>query len=502
VKIPYILVSALLLSLAGCGGGGGDSTSPPPKTGQTNPTIVVPLTKLSTDTFTNATSQHATEVEPSAASNGATIVSAFQVGRISGGGAADIGFATSTNGGATWTQGYLPGLTVNYQGGAFQAASDPSVAYDAAHLAWMISSLALSNNGKVVVSRSLDGVSWVPPVTVSTTNDADKEWITCDNTSSSPFYGHCYVMWDDPSVSGGRMFISVSNDGGQTWQAAKNTADLAAGIGVQPVVQPNGTVIVPTANNPSSTPISAILSFRSTDGGATWSATTTVSSVTQHQVAGGLRTEALPTAGIDSAGNVYVVWQDCRFRAGCASNDLVISTSADGLTWSSPARIPIDATSSAADYFIPGLAVEPGTSGTSAHLALSYYFYPTANCTTSTCSLNIGFISSQDGGKNWSAAATLVTGMYLSSLPTTTDGPMVGDYIATAYSNGHAFPFVAVANLPSGTTFDEAIYTTTSGLTAAAAHSGVNPEEAVVSSQSDRTTRRSVDLEGRYPKPR
>jgi len=37
-----------------------------------------------------------------------------------------------------------PGLTVNYEGGSYGAASDPSVAYDAKHGQWLISSLPLA----------------------------------------------------------------------------------------------------------------------------------------------------------------------------------------------------------------------------------------------------------------------------------------------------------------------------------------------------------------------
>ena len=48
-------------------------------------------------------------------------MSAFQVGRIFSGGGSDIGFATSTDAGATWTHGSLPGLTV-YANGTFDAA--------------------------------------------------------------------------------------------------------------------------------------------------------------------------------------------------------------------------------------------------------------------------------------------------------------------------------------------------------------------------------------------
>ena len=85
----------------------------------------------------------------------------------------------------------------------------------------------------------------------------------------------------------------------------------------------------------------------------------------------------------------------------------VMSTSTDGTTWSAVQRIPTDAVGSGADHFIPGLAVDSSTSGSSAHLALAYYFYPNASCTTATCQLEVGFVSSVDGGNSWSASTTL-----------------------------------------------------------------------------------------------
>src|SRR5262249_5196486 len=152
-----------------------------------------------------------------------------------------------------------------------------------------------------------------------------------------------------------------------------------------PLVQPNGNVIVPyLANAPF------IESFSSSDGGATWSAPVVVSQVNDHAVAGGLRSDALPSAAMDSLGKVDVVWQDCSFRATCSSNDLVMSTSADGVTWSAPARIPIDPLTSTVDHFIPGLGIDPATGGATAHLGLTYYYYPQSNCTASTCGLYVG----------------------------------------------------------------------------------------------------------------
>src|SRR6185312_837674 len=100
----------------------------------------VTLLQLSSDPFTNSASQHATEVEPDTFAAGNTIVSAFQVGRIFGGGAADIGFATSTNGGKSFSNGFLPDTTTAVTPSAiYSAVSDASVAFDAKHGVWLIS---------------------------------------------------------------------------------------------------------------------------------------------------------------------------------------------------------------------------------------------------------------------------------------------------------------------------------------------------------------------------
>jgi hypothetical protein len=104
------------------------------------------LKKISVDKFSNTDSVHRTEVEPDTFSWGSTIVSTFHVARRPGSigwGSGDVGWATSTDNGVTWKSGYLPGLTVNYKGGKYGAAADPSVAFDAKHNVWMISTLPL-----------------------------------------------------------------------------------------------------------------------------------------------------------------------------------------------------------------------------------------------------------------------------------------------------------------------------------------------------------------------
>ncbi|MFC5828644.1 hypothetical protein [Nonomuraea insulae] len=71
----------------------------------------VAVIEIGADTFTNATSQHRTQVESDTFQFGSTIVAAHQTGRFFDGGASDVAFATSTNNGATWTRGNLPGIT-------------------------------------------------------------------------------------------------------------------------------------------------------------------------------------------------------------------------------------------------------------------------------------------------------------------------------------------------------------------------------------------------------
>lgn len=408
------------------------------------------LRQVSTDTTSNTAAQHATQVEPDTFAYGRTVVAVFQSGRIVDGGSANIGYAVSHNGGATWTNGFLPSLTVDARpSGRFARASDPSVTYDAAHRTWLVSSLLLDGAPRgvgIAVSRSADdGEHWsVPTVIDAGTANWDKNWIVCDNSPTSRFYGRCYSTWDDfGSVD--LLLSATSTDGGATWSSPVPTAGNGRGWGVQPVVGPDGTVVVAALSLLSD----AIVAYRSTDGGATWSRAEKIFDVHFHAEAGGLRSDALPSAEVDGAGRIYLAWADCRFRAGCSSNDIVVSSSLDGIGWSEPARVPLDPASSSVDHFIPGLAVDAQTSGATTHLALSYYFYPDANCTLVTCKLSVGFTSSSDAGRTWVPPITLNPApMSLQWLAKTTQGLMVGDYISTSFSNGRAVPVFALAQPP------------------------------------------------------
>jgi hypothetical protein len=110
-----------------------------------------------------------------------------------------------------------------------------------------------------------------------------------------------------------------------TWETATNGISC---IGGQPLVQPNGMVIVPSADGFENN----IIAWRSKDGGKSWSTSVIVSFIQKSQVAGNMRADALPSASIDGAGRVIVTWTDCRFRTNCYTNDIVYSSSTDGVT--------------------------------------------------------------------------------------------------------------------------------------------------------------------------
>jgi hypothetical protein len=224
--------------------------------------------------------------------------------------------------------------------------------------------------------------------------------------------------------------------------------------------------------------------YRSTNGGVSWSSSQLIASADEHNVAGGLRTSPLPTAEVNKKGKIYVAWQDCRFRTGCAENDIVFVSSKDGVTWTAPVRVPIDPVSSTVDHFIPGLAVDKATGGRTTHLALTYYYYPQANCTAQTCQLDVGFVTSVNNGKSWSAPQQLGGPMSISQIANTSQGNMVGDYISTSITaDGHAQTVFAIGKTPGvGSVYDESSYAPTGGLAVTGGAVKVGSEQPVATS--------------------
>jgi hypothetical protein len=408
--------------------------------------------RLSVDASSNPLGQHETAVEPADAAWGSTVVATFQVGRFAKGGASNIGFAVSYDSGRTWRRGLLPGVTAESSpAGPETAASDPTVAYDDAHRVWLIGTLTLEQGGsRVMVSHSSDGLHWSLPVTAASGPSLDKDWLACDNGPSSAHRGRCYALYTDDDQS--TTVSQSSDDGGATWSSPVRATGML--VGTQPAVLPNGTLVtVAGAYAGEDALTGSIEALRSTDGGATFTRVTvsTFSSANNSP----MRAISLPSLALDGDGKIYVTWADCRFRQACAANDIVLSSSTDGISWTTPTRVPVAPTSSTLDAMIPGLGADPVHAE---HLGLVYAYFTPGSCAKGACTLGIAFVQSPDGGASWSKPLQLdVEAIRMPWLPEA-QGRMVGDYFATAYAGDRVVPVYALATAPTAARQHEAIF--------------------------------------------
>ena len=426
--------------------------------------------QLSRDPYRNPESQHETQVEPDTFAFGSTMVTVFQSGRFADGGASNIGFAVTRDGGRSWRSGFLPALSVYANpAGSPDRVSDPVVTYDAVHGYWLVASLAVASDGDyLLVSRSRDGVSWARPVVAAAPaargESYDKEWIACDNWGSSPYRGRCYLSYLD--LQSGNIATKTSSDGGLTWSAPATVPPgaLPRAIiinGAQPVVRPDGALVVVFTAFAAFADADAnhIAAARSTDGGATFEPAIRVAQLAHAEVAG-MRAPPFPSVEVDGGGTIYAAWHDARFRREAWANDIVIATSQDGVSWTAPARVPIGTLGSDVDYFTPGLAVDPATAGARARLTVAFHSRPPCN----PCrGVDVHVISSQDGGVTWGRRDRLnVDTMPLSWIADTGLGRMLGDYISTSFVAGRAIPVFALASRPVGEEgFRQAIFALT-----------------------------------------
>jgi hypothetical protein len=308
-----------------------------------------------------SSAQPETEAEASLAadlSNEKHLVAGYQEDRFEDGGARALTFAASFDLGASWQEGLLPELTLA-AGGPWERASDPWVAFGAdgrVYYATIGFDETRPDNGVFVSTSDDGGRSFGAPSTVHllTSRDFDdKEAVTVDNAADSPFANRVYVAWDTVAADQTHQTLRIahSDDGGATWSAPVDVWSTGANVGALPLVGPGGVVHLLWMSYFSDHV--DLLAAHSDDGGGTWSAPALVERPNTHGVAD-LRTGELVAAAIDPRrGALYAVWPDQRFTPG--TDQIVLSTSWDGVGWSAPVRVsdgPNDAPS-----FTPAVAV-------------------------------------------------------------------------------------------------------------------------------------------------
>ena len=226
------------------------------------------------------------------------------------------GFDYSLDGGKRFGDGLLP---ESFTAPGFvaprhywDASGDPVVAFDSDGFAYyaclqfnrgVTSDLGGDHSGIFVYRSANGGASWTFPGDLVVQDDGlgdvglnDKEWMTVDTSSDSPFQDTVYVTWTRYSADFSAAVIneSHSTDHGVTWSepqpisgfdaalcpvnfsgAAAGTCDANQFSNV--FTSPNGTVYVAFQNFNNAVEVGGdnhnqILIVKSTDGGATWSA--------------------------------------------------------------------------------------------------------------------------------------------------------------------------------------------------------------------------------------
>jgi hypothetical protein len=375
------------------------------------------------------------------------ITAVAQQGRYIDGGSADPGYATSQDGGRSWIHGNLPLLT-QAVGGTFQRASDAAVAFgpDGSDYAQTIPFDQTDARSAVAVQRSANGGrTFGPPSLVVDDNDPnvfnDKNWIAVDTSRRSPFFGRIYSVWSrfitTGTVTDSPGTVSWSDDHGRTWSPMRFTGPANEDTeGLLPLISPRGAVTVVYDQTVGTNDFEAAQT--SFDGGRTWTAPVAIAQFLGAGVPG-IRTGGLPSAAIDPVtGRMYVVWQDTRFNSS-GLNDIVLSSSGNGLTWTTPQRVsPVGA---GLDRFTPAVAAFGGK---------VYISYRTRAAGGTAPTVSQDLIVSADGGRTFGAErevgppATLAFAA-VANTPTTA---FLGDYMGLAAWSGRAVLSWCVSSPP------------------------------------------------------
>lgn len=265
------------------------------------------------------------------------------------------GYYASLDGGLTWTDGVLPESNYPFQGDPTVAhCADGSVAY-----VCLSFSGAYQPHGLFFYRSTDGGQTWTAPRAVLNRPTgfpfADKEWVQCDRTPTSPYANRIYVTWTDFGISGSPILLRRSADAGATWSANVRVSDGASCQGSVIAVGPDGDVYVAWDNGPD-------LGFdRSADGGQSFGTDRIPASVVDIPADPVFRRNSFPTMDVDRSagphrGTIYIAWSDNRN----GDPDVLLVRSEDGgSTWSTPIRVNDDPLGNGADQFFPWLAVDP-----------------------------------------------------------------------------------------------------------------------------------------------
>jgi hypothetical protein len=293
----------------------------------------------------------------------------------------------SNNGGATWccaSSGpndlgtLIPGVN-HLGGGIYDAAGDPSVAFDSkgnVFYAGLGFDRTAAPNTVEVSKGTFDGsgnLSWGDPTWINPTTSPsvlnDKEWIVVDSREGSQFQDRIYVSWTrflfnarTGAYTQSPIAFVYSTDGGATFSTpVLVSGSVLYGQGSHVTVGPDGEVYIFWNGSTRLASLDGEYMVKSTDGGVTWSKPSQVSTVSDilplRDTA--FRVNSYPMATVDpTTGDVYDVWDaevpndgstgsgtsGCAYwlagtsavRASCHSAVVYSKSTNGGADWSPP----------------------------------------------------------------------------------------------------------------------------------------------------------------------
>ena len=285
---------------------------------------------------------------------------------------------------------------------------DPSVAYSRREHAFYLGQLCFfrsSDPSEVQIYKSLDnGATWTPgrrAAIAATNSDAsgnvdpsvfnDKDYITIDNTPTSPHYGRVYVTYTRFHITPTGLSdtcpinlaysdaIPSTDPSLATWQHTSVNPNRPGSNGLGesanqfsvPVVEPNGTLDVAYILEECNSSLDHGLRFQqSTNGGAsflakgvhvnvgnTWVDNPNVNDLIPHTAFRTPNTIAL--AASPTTGTLAYIYTN--YVRGKGNGDIEVSLSHDhGATWSNPVPVSVTASGKLApnNQFFPWIAVD------------------------------------------------------------------------------------------------------------------------------------------------
>ncbi len=374
----------------------------------------------------------------------------------------------SFDGGATWGNVQLPGLTAETGATAnmqkFDSAGDPVVAFSPDGIVYysnIVFSRVSPVSGVVVSSSSDGGKTWSEPNLVTYTDAGnflhDKEWITAGTN------GKVVVTWTrfnlGPKGAGYRespIVGAFSKDYGKTWNRQSfPVSDNAHPFdqGSQPVYGPDGALYVAYEGSSPSTGFAtdALVLARSTDDGLTFQTKELVRifddnncypTFAGRQTLSNMhfRLNSYPSMSVDPAtGEISIVWTDQEGVGNCGSSAATfVGTTANQVklirgTWGSIGSAAVSRLTSGSDTVFPSVASRNGK------IVVTYY---TRDYGITSAASVCHFRTNDAGGPNVTPSPTAVSVCMDYAAKSSRDGFSSQRRLSTESSN----PFVQFAD--------------------------------------------------------